>query len=222
MAQIASGAGWMTTITLMNTGAASETARLNFYDDNGNPLQLPFLYPQSSSTSITLASSLDETIAAGGLLEVQTAGQSNPASVAGWAQLQATGSISAFADFAWNYSGGEQEAIAPLETRNPAAFVLAFDNTGGYAEGIALANVTAQAASVPIVVRDDSGAALTSTSQSIAANGRSQFMVTDVSAVAAGARGTIELDTPPGGQISVLGIRANTNGAVTSVPPGVK
>ena len=222
MAQIASGAGWMTTITLVNTGAASETVRLNFYDDKGNPLPLPFLYPQASSTSVTLASTLDEIIAPGALLELQTAGQSNPASVAGWAQVQATGSVSAFADFAWNYSGGEQEAIAPLETRNPTAFLLAFDNTGGYAEGIALANVTAQAANVPVVVRDDTGTVLASTSLSMAANGHAQFMLTDIAAAAAGARGTIEFDTPAGGQISVLGIRANTNGAVTSVPPGLK
>jgi hypothetical protein len=37
-----------------------------------------------------------------------------------------------------------------------------------------------------------------------------------------GKRGTLELDTPAGGQISAIGIRADPDGAITSTPVIVK
>jgi hypothetical protein len=48
MAQLASAGYWTTTITLVNTGSTAVQARLNFFDNNGNPLTLPLSFPQSS------------------------------------------------------------------------------------------------------------------------------------------------------------------------------
>ncbi len=133
--------------------------------------------------------------------------------------MLATGNISGFAVFGWDPGSGRQEAVSPLETRAPNSFVLYFDNTGGASEGVALANVTAQAASVPVIVRDDSGNILASTSESLPALGHKEFMVTDLSQLTANKRGTVEFQAPAGGQISVLGIAALSTGAITSVPP---
>jgi len=106
----------------------------------------------------------------------------------------------------------------PLETRNASAYVLAFDNTNGRATGLALANVTNQAAGVPVVLRDDTGATLSTATINVAANGHTSFVLTDNYAFAAGRRETVEFDTPAGVQISILGIRATPAGAVTTIP----
>jgi len=47
------------------------------------------------------------------------------------------------------------------------------------------------------------------------ANGHTSFVLTDRFAVAANRRGTIEFDTPSGGQISALGLRFTENGFTT-------
>jgi hypothetical protein len=99
---------------------------------------------------------------------------------------------------------------------------LYYDNTGNTAEGVALINVAAQAATVPVIVRDDAGTVLATTSESLAAHGHVQFMVTDLSALTANKRGTVEFQTPAGGQIGVLGIQALSTGAITSVPATTK
>ena len=221
IAQVASGGLWNSTITLVNTGTAAEQVRLNFFADNGSALSLPLIFPQTSSTTPLMASTLDETINAGAELLIQTAGTASQATQEGWVQLLATGSIGGSAIFAWTPATGEQEAVSPVETRNPNAFVLSFDNTGGYATGVALANVSNQAVSVPVVLRDDTGASLGSAVIKLAADAHTSFMLTDPTygyAATAGKRGTLEVDTPSGGQISAIGIRADPDGAITSTP----
>src|SRR5262249_46098833 len=49
-AQIASGAGWKTTITLINSSSATSTARIDFHANDGTPVSLPLSFPQSGST----------------------------------------------------------------------------------------------------------------------------------------------------------------------------
>jgi hypothetical protein len=220
MAQIASGGGWDTSLTLMNLGTTSAEMVLNFFDDNGNALLLPLTFPQSSSTTPLLASTLDQTIDAGAELVIQTAGTASQATVDGWVQLLANGgNIGGSAVFACTTSSGPQEAVVPIETRNPSAFVLPFDYTGGYATGVALANLSNQAVSVAVVLRDDTGASLGAAAAiSLPAYAHSSFMLATSYPAVAGKFGTMELDTPTGGQISALGIRAAPDGAITTVP----
>jgi hypothetical protein len=128
--------------------------------------------------------------------------------------------VSGFAIFQIQASG--QEAVAPLETRMPAAFVLAYDNTNGLATGVALANLTLMAANVSVVVRDDTGATLTSGQIQLAADGHISFMLTDPNLgfpATTGMRGTVEFQAPSGGRISALGIRAVTaTNVITTIP----
>jgi sugar lactone lactonase YvrE len=219
MAQLASGGLWNTTITLVNTGATSAEMVLNFFDDNGNPLQLPLIFPQTSVTAPLLASTLDQTIAAGAELVIQTAGTSGQATVEGWGQLLTNGNIGGSAVFAFTTSTVTQEAVVPLETTSASAFVLPFNYTGGYATGVALANLSNQAVSVPVVLRDATGASLgTVASIPLAAHAHTSFMLATNYPAVAGKYGAMELDTPAGAQISALGIRAAPDNAITTIP----
>jgi hypothetical protein len=222
MPQLASGGLWNTTITLVNTGTAPAEMFLNFFDDNGNPLLLPVTFPQNltfTAAEPLLASTLDETIAAGAEVVIETAGRSSQATVEGWGQLLANETVNGSAVYAWAAASGTQEAVVPVETRNPGAFVLPFNYTGGYQTGVALANLSGTAVNVPVVLRDPTGASLgTVASIPLAAYAHTSFMLATNYPAVANQFGEMELDTPPFGQISALGIRAAPDGAITTVP----
>ena len=148
------------TITLVNTGATAAEVVLNFFDNNGAALPLPLTFPQGSSNAPLLASTLDQTIGAGGELVVATAGTASQTTVQGWTQVLTNGSLGGAAVFVWMPPAGAQEAVVPIETTNPSAFVLPFDYTGGYASGVGLANLTNQAVNIPVVLRDSGGSSL--------------------------------------------------------------
>jgi hypothetical protein len=219
MAQVASGGLWTTTITLVNSGSAPAHAQLNFYDDSGAALALPLTVPQATPAPTLMAATLAQTIAAGGGLVISTTGPASQATQEGWAQLLTDGSVSGFATFSYAGAGGAQSAVAPLQGANTGSWVLWFDNTNGNATGVALANVASNAASVPVIVRDDTGSILTSGSVPLAALAHGSFMVTTQYPQTAGKRGTVEFQAPAGGQIGVLGLQASGSGGLTSVPP---
>jgi hypothetical protein len=216
MAQIASGGGWDTTLTLVNTGATPGEALLNFFGNYGSPLQLPFTFPQQSSPSgLQTASTLDQTLNANSLLVIDSQQPGNPNAQVGSAQLLTNGTISGFAIFKYAPTG--QEAVVPLETRDAPSYVLAFDNTGVLGTGVAIANVATQPANIPVVIRDDTGVQIGTETINLAAQGHTSFMLTSNYAITTGRRGTIEFDTPPSGQITALGLRANGS-ALTTLP----
>jgi hypothetical protein len=217
LAHVATAGGWQTSFTLVNTGTTSAQATLGFFDDKGSPMPLPLFFPQAATTKTT--ATITQALAAGASLIIQTQGLDAAAAVTGSAQLTGTGQVSGFAVF--RYEPTAQEAVVPLESRNPGAFLLAFDNTNGVSTGLAIANLSSHATAVPVAVRDDTGATLASGTIDLSANGHASFMLTDAKQgypVTAAKRGSIEFDTPSGGQISVLGIRATPGGAITTVP----
>jgi hypothetical protein len=220
LAQVASAGGWDTSLTLVNLGATSAEARLNVFADDGTTPWFPFSFPQQPSQGTTLGSTFDESIAPGALLLMDTTGPASQAVTTGSGQLLTSGGLDGFAIFELQASG--QQAVVPLETRNAASYLLAFDNTSNLLTGLALANLSANAASVKVVVRDDTGAVVPTAVGSIqlAANGHTSFLLNDATKgfpEIAGKRGTVEFDTPSGGQISVLGLRANGK-AITTLP----
>ncbi len=228
LAHLLAEENWTTSLTLVNKGPATAQARLSFFGDaadaGGNgPLQLPLLFPQQSSLSgPLLASSFDQTIASNASLLVTTSGPQTPPVLVGSVQLGATGPVDGFAIFHQNTT--TQEAVVPLETRNASSYVLPFDNTNGLVLGVALQNVSAQNAVIPVIVRDENGLTIGTqkTSISLGASGHTSFVLSDSTngfPETADKRGTIEFDTPAGGQISVLGLRFSPpNNALTTIP----
>ncbi len=102
------------------------------------------------------------------------------------------------------------------------SYVLAYDKAGGYAIGVAQANIASQQGTINIVIRDDNGALLQSSTVSVAALGHTSFNLASRFPIADQRRGTVEFQTPAGGQISVLGLRFSPTTAFTTTPPLAK
>jgi hypothetical protein len=206
MPHLAVAGSWETTITLVNTSSTVAQARLNFFDNNGNPLTLPLTFPQPSATSGTvLASTVDRTLSPGAILVIKSTGPgADP--IVGWVQLLTNGSVVANANFRSNIGTSDQQIGVPFETRNVNAYVLPFDNTGNLVTAVALANIGTQAGNAGITIRDDTGALVLSTTISLGAQAHTSFLLPSSYSFTAGKRGTVEFDAPSGGQISTLGI----------------
>ncbi len=220
MPHIAAQENWTTTFTLVNTSAASTQTRLSFNGDNGTPLPLTLNFPQPPPLNGLLAASIDNNIAPNASLVVQTAGPQVPPVLTGSAQLSATGATAGFAIF--HLIPGAQEAVVPLETRNASSYLLAFDNTAGVVLGVAVANISTQSATIQVVIRDNTGSQIASGPlPALPAGGHTSFVLSDQFPVTADKGGTVEFDTPTGGQISVLGIRTTplgTSNTLTTIP----
>jgi FG-GAP repeat len=202
-AHLASGDGWQTTFVLVNTGTSAAQFTLSFYaDQTGLPQQLPLSFPQPDGGTDTMATSGTQMLPAGATRLIVSSGA--PQLITGSAQLSTTGNVSGFVIFRHN----NQEAVVPLESRNAGSYILAFDNTGGTATGIAVNAVSAGQVNIPVTVRDTTGSTIATDTITLSANGHTQFtLVTDKYPMTASIRGTIEFGTPAGSQIGALGIR---------------
>ena len=234
MAHLAAEEDWTSTFTFVNKGVVPATARLSFFGDdnsyssdpNGNgPLTLPLMFPQQTGSSLPLlAATFDRTLGSYASLIVASAGpQGTPPVLVGSAQLASTNTVDGFTIFHQISTG--QEAVVPLETRKAPSYLLPFDNTNGLVLGVAVENVMAQPADIPVIIRDENGNIIPAkrTSISLNGNGHFQFVLSDPAngfPETVNIRGTIEFDAPPnGGRISVLGLRfAPPNNALTTIP----
>ena len=216
VAQVASSGGWDTTISLVNNGSAMAHARLKFFGDDGSALSLPLTFPQGpDATSTLLGASLDEAISPGAMFVTDSTGPDVLAVQQGAAQLSTDGGVNGFANLRDRVN--HWEATVPLETRNAAFYLLAFDHSGGLATGLAVANLSAQPGNVQVTIRDDAGAQIGTASISLPGLGHTSFMLDQNYPITAAQRGTIEFVTPSGGQISVLGLRIN-GPSMTAIP----
>ena len=155
LAHIASAGGWDTSLTLVNLGTTAGEARLNFYTNAGSVWPLPYTFPQQPALGTTVGTTIDQNLNAHAVLLLDTTGPIGQAVAVGSAQLLTSGNIDGFGIFKFTPSG--QEAVVPLEARHASSYVLAFDNTGKVATGVAIANLANTQASVAVVIRDDTG-----------------------------------------------------------------
>ena len=203
----------------MNTGSTSANVTLTFYDEGGNPVSLPVVFVQSVTTAPTSLATVTRALSGGATLILQTGGQPNLAQ--GSVQLTSDGAVSGFIFFRLDATGGE--AVVPLETRNPSAFVLGFDNTVGYATGVAVANVSAQPANIQVIIRDDTGVNFGTDTITLPGHGHISFVMTDRYGITAKIRGTLEIQTPVNRGDSVIGIRSKPSvNSSTTIPPLAK
>jgi hypothetical protein len=165
---------------------------------------------------VTGASTVTKTLIPNTSFIIETQGLDSLPVVVGSARLTSTGNVGGFAIF--RDGGTGQEAVVPLETRTSGSFILGFDNTNGVSTGIALANISGKATSVNTILRDDTGALLDNPTIGLPAHGHTSFLLTPAYAGTAGKRGTVEFDTPSGGQISALGLRSTPNATLTTIP----
>ena len=212
MAHLAIGDGWSTTTVLMNPGANYAQAHVGYFGDGGSPLG----FPLSAGGTVTTTSAADQVMAAHSMFVVSSATPPGDPLQEGSANLTTDGRVNGFIRF--RYAPRDEDATVPLEIRKAAAYVLSFDNTNGIATGVALANLSANAANVPVVMRDDTGAQIGSASLPLTGKGHTAFVLTDKFSTLVNRRGTVEFDTPPAGQISVLGLRFPPGQQFTTIP----
>jgi hypothetical protein len=199
----------------VNTGSSTANLTLQFFGDDGIPLPL-FLGISGfgCSPAAAQASSVARTVDPGVTCGIVAVGAATSPPLVGSAQLAIDGS-----GIGWiAYGAGRNEAFVPLENRAASSFVLPYDNTNGTLTGVAIANVAAQAADVPVVIRDDTGAQIGSATIVLVAEGHSSFVLSDQFPVTTNTLGTIEFGTPTAGQISVLGLRFAPSGAIAGIP----
>ncbi|MDP2998151.1 MAG: choice-of-anchor C family protein [Bryobacterales bacterium] len=218
LAQLASGGGWKTTITLVNPSSIQNVTRLAFWADDGSPLTLPFTVSQQGTSVAVTASSLERTLDAGATLLVETEASSSIPFV-GWTGVQSSGSVIGFAIFRQRSpSGNDAEGTAPLESTNATNLILPYDNTKGFSTGVALVNPTTGPATISFALRDENGAQLGVQSIALPGNGHTSFAVASRFPLAAGRRGIIEIQNTTGGAMAALGLRFSPFGSFTSIP----
>jgi hypothetical protein len=216
LAHLAAGSGWITTIELVNTGATSAAAQVKFFAEDGTPLALPLTVSGSS----TALSTLSQTLAPHQHVVLQSASGAADALLVGSAQLTSNGSVSGFIRF--RYDPWNQEAIVPLETTsNAAAHLLPFDNTAAgnsAVVGVAISNLLATTATIPVIVRDSVGNVLETGQITLTGNGHTSFVLSSSFIAAANQKGSIEFDTSTGGHLSVLGISFDSAQSFSTIP----
>jgi hypothetical protein len=223
MPHLAAEGGWNTTFTLVNKTAAPAQAQVTTLNNSGAQLPLPISFLQQVTPVAVTAASATRTLGANASWIVQASGPANVPYFEGSAQLNAAlgSAVDGFAIF--HYNPTNQEAVVPMETRNAASYVLAFDNTNGVLTGVAIQNLSSFAATIPVIIRDDTGKQIFSGNvPKLNGFGHSSFVLSTQFPATANIRGTMEFDTPnfsssPPGKISVLGIRY-TGGTLTTIP----
>lgn len=221
-AHIAGGAGWQTTLVLVNMGSGPAQADLAFFGDSGSALSLPLEFPQSTGTqaaAFTLQrTSVHRTIEAGAMLVVRSTG---PDAITGSAQLSTDGNVGGFAILRYDPNG--QEAVVPLEDREAKGYILAYDNTGGTTTGVAISTAAANGAAagavrIQVVIRDESGEQVGTGAVDLAANGHTSFLLAEQFPQSFDRRGSVEFNAPDGARIGVIGIRTPMTHTFTTLP----
>jgi hypothetical protein len=203
LAHLAVGDGWKSTIELVNNSATAASAHLKFFTDGGDALSIPLSVAGSSST----ISAVDQNLAPPQRLVIDSTAQVADPLQTGSAQLTTDGKVSGFIRF--RYEPRDEEAIVPIEARNAAAYILAFDNRNGVETAVAISNLGTAAVTIPVVIRDTAGSQIGSGLINIAGSGHSTFVLSMRFLPTLNQVGSVEFDPPPGGAVSVLGLRFN-------------
>lgn len=184
---IAYGGGWQTTLFIRNTSANSASVTACYYDDNGNPLSVPFNGVGATSSTVT--------VPANGQAEIAP-DSSGTDTVAGWAGFAGglPAGVSAQAVFVSQFpsspaaciisipdqgsSTSTSQAVAPIVSSTSGSLSMPFDNTNGQVSGYAFANTSNQSVTLTLTFYSESASQLaTYTPSPLAAFGHTQFLL---------------------------------------------
>ena len=221
--QIASGGGWKTSLYVVNQGETPAQVTVNFKDDNGAALTLPFSVLEIGGTQMQNAATLTTPIAANATLLIETS--SSPEVLSGWAEvLSSNANVSGYGVFHYTSATGvESEGTVPLDASTSSILLLPYEAGNGFAVGLALANLSAAYSAAPneIIAWDEHGSLLSQTAAALPAGGHSSFMLKDRIPAVTGHRGYVQVNSTagsglPGPNITGLGLRVNPAGGFTS------
>jgi hypothetical protein len=211
-AQVASGGGWKTTMTLINVSAVTVNAQINLYADDGSPLTLPLAFPglNLSASSPTVA----VTLSPNSSIVVQTGG-AVPTGV-GWADVQATGQLSGYLTFSGSPGDPSDEATLSLDTRLSKSLLLAYDNANGVQTALALANQSASPQTLTMTLFDLNGTKLATSQIKLSAFGHSSFFLSNQLSQSANQLGIVQFDGSAA--VTGIGLRFGPSGSFASIP----
>jgi uncharacterized protein (TIGR03118 family) len=213
-AQLASGAGWKSSMTLINLSGSTVNAQVNLYVDNGNPLVLPVTFPEFGVSMS--ASTLSLTLTPNDSIVIQSAASTSTIAV-GWADVQATGPLTGFLTFGESSSGGPApEGTVSLDTRLSTSLLLPYDNTNGNQTGLAIANQSSTAQTLTVTVLDQNGTQLSSSPMTLPAFGHSSFFVNSQFTQSANQLGIVQFQGSGG--VTGIGLLFSPTGSFTSIP----
>jgi hypothetical protein len=207
IAQVADGASWITQFQAINLDQSPINFAFQFWDDNGNPLSLPFTNGSSGTFSGTLA--------VGGTAFATTPGTAATLSQ-GWAGVTASGKIGVLTIFTQAVPG-RPDSEGSVSALPPASQVtLPFDNTQGYVTGVAVANSNPiDSLAITLTFTTDTGAVSTG-SLVLAPNAHTAFVLTSKFPALAGLRGSAVF-AAPSADLSIVGLRFSPTLSFTSL-----
>jgi hypothetical protein len=146
--QIADGNGYRTDFILINTSANSATARIEFFDDDGNRMMLPF--------NGVPAASVDLPVPSFGTGRVQTDGTSAETR-GGWARVKSPSPLGGSAIV--QTTDGERMTSEAGVAASPLSihFSVYVESLGSTESGLAICNPTATPVTVTLRLRDSLG-----------------------------------------------------------------
>ena len=219
ISQIAVGGGWKTTLTLLNLSSTASSVTITFQDDDGLPLPLPLVVKQEAASPPAVSSEVTRVVPAFAVLQIEMDASPPAATVTGWADVVSFGAFAGFAIFRQRgQDGRDSEGTAPLEGTSLPGLLLPFDNSEGFATGVALVNPGSDRVSLVAVVRDESGLVLSQFGVPMVARGHTAFDLGGRSPGTNGRRGSIEFRHSGSGKVTGLGLRFSPSGSFTSVP----
>jgi virginiamycin B lyase len=194
--QVADGGGWNTRFAIMNLDSGPVSYTFQFWDDNGRPLALPVAGGAPGVISGNLAP--------GGVAYARTLGSAS-ALQQGWAEIASTGRIAVTAMYQFAASGISGLETSAIATPSGSSVFVPFDNTGGHATAIALANSnSAQTLTISLQFLTDTGSRSTA-SIVLAPRAHLTFVVPQAYPAVSGARGSINF-TASSPDIVVMGL----------------
>jgi streptogramin lyase len=219
LSQVASGGGWKSSAYIFNPSAAEVSITVNFWADDGTPLNLPLTVTENGGAQSLNATSLSASIAPNATVLIETGSQSG-VELSGWAEVLSSAPIQGYGVFHYtSLAGIQSEGTVPLETTFQPSFLMPYDNTNDFQTGLALANLNASApATVAATIWDEHGSQLAVQTIDLRAGGHASSMLTDLLPATTANRGVIQFRSIPGGNITGLGLRVDPLGGFTSIP----
>jgi hypothetical protein len=211
IAQVVDGGNFVTQFAIVNLSGLPVSYQFRFWGDNGSTLNLPF----QNGVNGSLAGTLD----AGGIAFAQTTGTSAPSTAAalqGWAEVAATAQVGVVAIFKRSVPGTSDSEATVIGSPSSGSVSLPFDNTQGFATGVALANTNPlQANTINAVFEFENGGSF-STTIALPPHAHTAFTLPSTYPATAGLRGVVHF-TAFSQDISAVGLRFSPNNSFTSL-----
>jgi len=204
-------------ISLFNSSASPVVVTVAFRNEDGGDLSLPITNSQGS-TQTAPGPSFSATINPSATLTLSSGAQM-PSTAVGWADVLSTGPIGGFAIFRLTDPNGlVSEGTVALQTAFPSKLVGPYDNTAGFATGMAIANLANVPVTVSATISDQNGSPLGVQSIAVPASGHTSFYFPERLVATAGKQGIVTFQSSNAAGITAVGLRFSPFGTFTSVP----